>query len=139
MPEKGIIVIKKRTFKKLYDNLNKLTQNQESNTAWMMHRAGRITASTFYQVARMKDSESLISTIMQYTEFTLKYTEYGKKMESVAQHFLEEHESRNHSVFSISSSGLVVNADEPYLSVSLDGNVFCQCHGQGILEIKCPY
>ena len=76
---------------------------------------------------------------MQYTECTSKYTEYGKKMESVAQHCFEEHESRNHSAFSISSSGLVVNADEPYLGASLDGIVFCQCHGQGILEIKCPY
>ena len=68
-----------KNFQKLYDNLNKLTQNQESNAAWMIHRAGRITASTCNQVARMKDSKSLISTIMQYTEFTSKYTEYGKK------------------------------------------------------------
>jgi len=72
-----------KNFQKLYDNLNKLTQNQVSNTAWMMHRAGRITASTCYPVARMKDSKSLISTIMQYTEFSSKCTEYGEKMESV--------------------------------------------------------
>ena len=53
-----------KNFQKLYDNLNKLTQNQESNTARMMRRAGRITASTCYQVVRMKDSKSLTSTIM---------------------------------------------------------------------------
>ena len=79
-----------KNFQKLHDNLNKLTQNQESNTAWMMHRAGHITASTCYQVARMKDSKSLISTIMQYAEFTSKYTEYGKKW-SLAQHLSGEH------------------------------------------------
>ena len=87
----------------------------------------------------MKDSKSLTSTIMQYTEFTSKYTEFGKKNGVCGTTFFEERESRNHSVFSISSFGLVVNADETYLGASPDGIVFCQCHGQGILEIKCPY
>ena len=32
-----------------------------------------------------------------------------------------------------------MNADEPYLGASPDGIGFCQCHGQGIREIKCPY
>ena len=67
-----------KNVQKLYDNLNNQTQKQESNKAWMMHRAGHITASTCYPVARMKDNKSLMSTIMQYTDITSKYTEYGK-------------------------------------------------------------
>ena len=38
-----------------------------------------------------------------------------------------------------SESGLVLNPEWPHLGASPDGKVQCDCRGQGILEIKCPY
>eukprot|EP00112_Aurelia_sp_Birch-Aquarium-sp1_P020389 Seg5241.2 transcript_id=Seg5241.2/GoldUCD/mRNA.D3Y31 product="hypothetical protein" protein_id=Seg5241.2/GoldUCD/D3Y31 len=127
-------------YQKMCENLCEATSEQASNKIWMIHRAGRITASTCYKVSRMQDSKSLLESVMQYKPpFTSKYTEYGKAMEPEAcrSFFLEE--SKNHENFTIYQSGLVIDADFPCLGASPDGVVTCSCHGTGILEIKCPY
>lgn len=127
-------------YQKMYENLCEATSEQASNKIWMIHRAGRITASTCYKVSRMQDSKSLLESVMQYKPpFTSKYTEYGKAMEPEAcrSFFLEE--SKNHENFTIYQSGLVIDADFPCLGASPDGIVTCSCHGTGVLEIKCPY
>jgi len=36
-------------------------------------------------------------------------------------------------------SGLVINSQWPFIAASPDGIINCTCHGQGVLEIKCPY
>ena len=129
-----------RNFQQSYDNLCNITQEQSSNAAWMVHRAGRIPASNCYNVSRMKNSRSLISTIMQCKEsFTSIYTDYGKKMESVARDMFFETESKMHDAFEVKQSGLVIDADIPCLGATPDGIVSCRCHGKGVLEIKCPY
>jgi len=44
-----------------------------------------------------------------------------------------------HSNFSISSTGLLVGTEYPFLGVTPDGLVSCTCCGSGLLEIKFPY
>eukprot|EP00795_Rhopilema_esculentum_P005562 gene5562-9564_t len=105
-----------------------------------MHRAERITASICSKVSRMKDSKSLISNIMQYNDgFTSKFTDFGKTIEPLARSSFIKTEEDNHANFSVILSGLIVNAEEPYLGASPDGIVTCSCHGKGVLEIKCPF
>lgn len=130
-----------RNFQRSYDNLSQITEEQSSNAAWMVHRAGRITASNcYYNVSRMKESKSLISTVMQYKgSFTSLYTEYGKEMEPVARDMFFKTEGKMHDSFEVKESGLVIDADIPCLGATPDGIVLCNCHGKGVLEIKCPY
>lgn len=44
-----------------------------------------------------------------------------------------------HVNLSITASGLIINPDLPWLGASPDGVVTCDCHGSGVLEIKCPF
>lgn len=46
---------------------------------------------------------------------------------------------KEHNSFKITKVGLVLDANNPFIGVSLDGLVKCLCHGKGTLEIKCPY
>ncbi|XP_065068517.1 uncharacterized protein LOC135693861 [Rhopilema esculentum] len=131
---------RENNFKRAFDNLRKLTEKQSLNPAWMMHRAERITASICSKVSRMKDSKSLISNIMQYNDgFTSKFTDFGKTIEPLARSSFIKTEEDKHANFSVILSGLIVNAEEPYLGASPDGIVTCSCHGKGVLEIKCPF
>ncbi len=36
-------------------------------------------------------------------------------------------------------SGIVINSSCPHMSASPDGIVNCDCCGEGVIEIKCPY
>jgi len=46
---------------------------------------------------------------------------------------------KNHLDFKISEVGLVLHPHYPFLGATPDGLVSCSCHGDGTLEIKCPY
>ena len=39
----------------------------------------------------------------------------------------------------VMASGFVINPSQPHLGASPDELVSCDCCGQGVLEIKCPY
>ncbi len=126
--------------KMAYEHLFEITKSQALSPAWMLHRAGRITASVCSQVFHMRNSKSLIANIMQYnSNFSSKYTQHGKDMEPIARKQFILEQSEHHTEFKVSDSGLVVDADKPYLGASPDGIVCCSCHGKGVLEIKCPY
>jgi len=44
-----------------------------------------------------------------------------------------------HINFSSRKCGLVIEVNSPYLAASPDGFMSCDCHGPGVIEIKCPY
>lgn len=44
-----------------------------------------------------------------------------------------------HEEFQLSSAGLFVDIDMPYIGASPDGIIECKCHGKGALEVKCPF
>ena len=44
-----------------------------------------------------------------------------------------------HLNFSITKLGLIINPGLPWVGASPDGVVTCDCHGTGVLEIKCPF
>ncbi len=45
---------------------------------------------------------------------------------------------KNHNNPKISRAGLRISAKEPWIGVSPDGYVNCDCCGKGVFEIKCP-
>ena len=48
-------------------------------------------------------------------------------------------QDESHFGFTINSAGLRINFEQPYLAASPDGIFYCQCHGDGVVEVKCPF
>ena len=44
-----------------------------------------------------------------------------------------------HPRFKVEESGFIISATYPFIGASPDGVVSCNCHGTGLIEIKCPY
>ena len=57
-------------------------------------------------------------------------------MQSVS---LKKLHSVTHTQVKTFAKGLVVSKDEPFLAASPDMLIKCKCHGQSLVEIKCPY
>lgn len=45
----------------------------------------------------------------------------------------------HHENFMVEASGLIINPELPWLAATPDGRISCQCHGDVVLEIKCPF
>ena len=109
------------------------------------HRTGRITASKFFAVARTSiksPSQSLIKELMEmkihsYTK--VKSLMWGIENEQNARERYLEQMKDEHTELSYTSSGLRVNPKYPHLGATPDGIVKCDCCGNGLIEIKCPY
>ena len=121
------------------------TEKQSKSKVWFRHRAGRVTASRFKAAAHTNPdnpSQSLIKEICYPTSHKV-YSEaitWGQKNEEVARAMYHSFMKEKHSNFLLTSSGLVVHPDYPYLGASPDGIVKCSCcTGTGVLEIKCPF
>ncbi len=64
---------------------------------------------------------------------------WGRIKENVArQAFLKEME-RTHNDARILRAGLFISTDNPVLAASPDGIFKCSCHGEALIEIKCPW
>ena len=46
---------------------------------------------------------------------------------------------KKHKNLKISETGLVIYKEKPFIAVSPDLEVECDCCGLGLVEIKCPY
>eukprot|EP00795_Rhopilema_esculentum_P004034 gene4034-20209_t len=66
-------------------------------------------------------------------------TKYGKEMEVVARKSFVEHFNLHHEKVTVAETGLHVSSNLPHLGATPDELVSCACHGQGVLEIKCPF
>lgn len=131
------------TYQKQYENLQKISVTQSENEIWKLHRAGRITASVSknaFSTNIDKPSMSFLKLVMQYNEnVSVAAMKYGTNMEPIARKFYYEKYKKYHTSFQTLETGLHINSDFPCLGASPDGLVYCQCHGYGLLEIKCPY
>ena len=125
--------------------LEHATRKQNGCLEWFDHRVGRITASTAYAVVHTRTdfpSKSLIKQICSthYNQAVMvPALEWGRNNEDVARKAYKERQTASHSGFSCSAIGLTINPQYPHLGASPDGRLDCDCCGQGILEIKCPY
>lgn len=44
-----------------------------------------------------------------------------------------------HTNMAIRDAGLFISQERPYIGASPDAIVMCDCYGQGVVEVKCPY
>ena len=120
------------------------TREQAMSKLWFRFRAGRITASKSKSVCHTNPAQPAISLIRgicnpEGSTFSTKATRWGCEHEEVARDKFIEEISKMHVNFKVSECGFFINPDVPYLGASPDGLVWCDCCGEGCLEIKCPF
>ena len=124
------------------ENLEELTRVQSKSKDWYKYRAGRITASRFYQITHTNPHMPALSLIHsvcypQTNQFSSKATRYGCAHEKDA---IEAYKLQitSHDEVEVFPSGFVVSLQKPFIGASPDAFVECKCCGQGVLEVKCP-
>lgn len=126
-------------------NLEMATRNQNISPLWYQHRMGRITASKAHDVFVRKDStppDNLVRRISGYSVYDLSKNaavKWGTETEEECRQVFSNHQKINHLNFKCALSGFVIDPTHPFLGVSPDGIIICDCCGKGVLEIKCPY
>ncbi|XP_062576035.1 uncharacterized protein LOC134237903 [Saccostrea cucullata] len=126
------------------ENVEEATRQQAENKLWNRFRCGRITASRMHAVCHSSPaapSESLVRAICypETTKFQSKATAWGCDHEKDAREAYCEGMRRFHSNFTVETTGLFLHPEYPLFGASPDGLVSCDCCGQGVLEIKCPF
>ena len=124
--------------------LEEATRAQAASKLWYRYRSGRITASKMKRVCRSnpdQPSQSLIRAICypESQSFTSRATQWGCSHEEIARKTYMDKMMDIHMNFQVSSSGFVINPLYPFIGASPDGKVSCDCCGDGLIEIKCPY
>lgn len=125
------------------DEIEQQTKEQSKSKAWYRFRAGRITASQMKAVCRTSPdnpSRSLIQHICYplSTGFTSKAATWGCDHEQQALMCYRQLMS-THANFICETSGFVINPELPHMGATPDGMVHCDCCGDGVVEVKCPY
>ncbi len=145
--------------------LEQATIKQSETVLWHEQRIGRVTASKAHQVIHTSinnPARSLIKEICSPSQVPLNIPAvmWGKKHEShalalykkiIAHHEIEEHAllpqgnilivdkiNKCHKNLVVKNAGLRISLEEPWVGASPDGHVFCDCCGQGVVEVKCP-
>ncbi|XP_046845617.1 uncharacterized protein LOC124439435 [Xenia sp. Carnegie-2017] len=124
------------------DMIEKATRNQSKSQIWHQMRMGRITASNFHRACRTNPetpSLSLVKDVCYGSQFKSDATSWGKANEKRALNQYTQVMKENHSIFSVKESGFVIDPKYPFLGASPDAISYCNCHGEGCVEIKCPY
>lgn len=122
--------------------MTKITTTQSQSEKWLYHRAGRITASKCkpcYVMNLANPAISTISSVLQYqSPIKTKDTEYGNKHEQIALKKYVLVNKEEHTDFAVTTTGLHIHQQHPFLGASPDGIVQCSCHERRLIEIKCP-
>ena len=125
------------------DYLTKATQLQSESLLWFQHRHGRLTASKFIPLSRIKvesPSQSLIDDVIQNKPPPkIAVLSWRIECEEVARKQYEEFAKGKHTSFMLQKTGLHVNPLHPHLGASPDGLVTCSYCSDGVLEIKWPH
>lgn len=123
--------------------LEECTRLQSQSQLWFTHRVGRITASKFFAVARASldpPPAHLTKQLMERSKLSsyIPAIRWGIDHEDIAREAYLEFANEKHNNLQCSASGLHVNPF-PHLGATPDGLIRCDCCGEGLIEIKCPY
>lgn len=144
------------------ENVERATIHQASCVQWHQERVGRITGSIAHRVltATEHPSKSLINTICEqrHRPIMKPWIQWGRHHEQDAidtyQYTLGAGSptanlsstiyicapvDAPHQNLVIRKAGFRICQTMPYLGVSCDGYVSCDCCGEGVIEAKCPY
>ena len=96
------------------EHLEELTRSQSKSRIWFKFRAGRITASSFYQVVHTdphKPALSLLSSVCypETNRFTSAATTYGCTHDKDAVEAYKLQQSCRHDEFSVTTCRLVLS------------------------------
>ncbi|XP_070389189.1 uncharacterized protein [Dermacentor albipictus] len=124
--------------------IEKQTKAQSASEKWHLFRTGRITASNagaVFATSLTKPSKSLLKRLCypEDCKFQTAATQWGKKKEAAGRAAYIEAMQKHHLGFKCEMSGLHISIERPFLAATPDGLVHCNCCGDGLLEIKCPY
>ena len=125
------------------------TIDQSKSTFWINHRHGRITSSRFSEIKNLAEKmqkdisyscpEYLIAAIMGYEKPVVTWQmNHGINTEIHAKHKYKSLTRRFHKNMAYNDPGMAVFEEYPYLSATRDMEINCNCHGAGLVEIKCP-
>ena len=139
------LVLSDDQIKRVYEN----TQAQSNSQEWFSQRCGRLTASKFKEIfncaKRLKSHsdlqcpEELVAKIMWYTKPPqTRHMKHGINTEIHAKEKYKQLVKKSHKNVKVKEPGMMVLQPYPFISVSLDVEVICSCHGPGFVEIKCP-
>lgn len=128
--------------------------NDESNEIWNLTlprvkskcsvglRRGRISGCNFKNCCTSDIEDPSVTTVRRVINPiqnlnhipSAKYHARNKK-KAIDQYFKTA--ISMHEDFIYSECGLVINSDTPNFVGSSDGHVYCSCHGNGCVEVKC--
>lgn len=117
---------------------------QTSCRKWFIFRASRVAASNAKAVCATSvesPSESLTQRVCypDNHRFTTKATAWGVEKKEGARKMYMDAQSSRHVNFQCHKSRLHLSPTHPWLGASKDNVVRCECCGQGVPEVKCPY
>lgn len=126
------------------EKIEKETKMQWKSRKWFMYRTGRVTASSMKAVCRTDidcPGKSVLKKICypSVTKISTAATQWGNQHENVAREKYICKMKESHENFNLTESGFHINPKFPYMGASPDAITNCDCCGQGIIEIKCPY
>jgi hypothetical protein len=129
--------------------LSEATVSQRDSNIWVQQRVGRITASHCHAVftrmatvAKKSDTDCtrLVDAVLGHTKkCQTAAMKHGVAMEPHAARQYTAVMKSKHAKFRTYKAGLILCKSDPYLAASPDLIVDCECHGQGLCEIKSPY
>ena len=125
------------------------TIGQSAVQGWHNQRKGRIAASRFHsgctrtvslQASVTQDPAALVSSLLSYNNVSATAAiKHGCSMEIHAKQCYLSLMKLNHRKLKSEEQGLIVMRGKPFTAVSPDLKVSCECCGEGLVEIKCPY
>jgi len=77
--------------------------------------------------------------IYWYRMYSNVYTCYTDGNEQDVVKAYKLHVEFQHKGFKIEGVGLFSHPDDPYIGASPDRIAYCDWHGKGVLEVKCPF
>ena len=126
-----------------YSKSEQLTREQSQTLTWDVFQAGRITASKVHDVLTRRnatDPKNLTCRVLGYGgHFTTPATQWGLDTEAEALAVYETTMLPFHPEVSVKRMGLLLSQTYPYLCASPDGVRKCGCHGDILVEVKCPF
>lgn len=123
------------------------SKSQSSSDTLFYQRLGRITASIVHSCLHFtcRNENSFISLIKQIlgqynnSSINVASLNHGKKYEIKARDMYIEEQYTCHGNFNCDLRGFVISREIPYIGLSPDGFVQCDCCGKGCKAIKCPF
>lgn len=125
--------------------LEEATRLQSLTPIWFHHRKGRVTASKFRAFRVTSISSPSVSLLRSFIgnqtsmSAAIPSLRWGVENEDNARKAYLDTICDEHRNISYTQAGLHINPDFPHLGASPDGIIECDCCGDGLIEIKCPF